>query len=71
MVQGGPGDSANCLLALSGHLICGQTTTAIPAGTGKVTRKLVQGSTLFGPVQSTPLLIEVSFFTRQVNFGNL
>ena len=66
MVQGGPGDSANCLLALAGHLICGKTTTVIPAGTGKVTRKLVQGSPL-----NLHHLIEVSLFARQVNFVTL
>ena len=60
MVNGPGGNTANCLLSLAGYLVIDKRVTDIPPGTGKVTRKLVQGSIK----DKEHYIIEVSFFFR-------
>ena len=61
-MAGSGGNKANCIMSYADHLFCGTREFDIPAGTGKVTRKLVQG-----PAPGTNDLhhiVEVSFLLR-------
>ena len=47
LISGRVSSALNVLwfMGLAGHVLCGKRVALIPAGTGKVTRKLVQGRT--------------------------